>query len=111
MVEAFFRRNGWNVSSGPIDSADEIVHLIDRQWFAIAGFSLSSERFIDRLASLIRVIRRHWCNRDIGILVGGPLFSEQPGLAERGGADFFASDGRMAVMGARAVLARKVAPS
>jgi hypothetical protein len=101
-----------DVPSGQIDSADEIVHLIDRQWFAIAGFFLSSERFIDRLASLIRVIRRHSCHRDLGVLVGGPLFSEQPGLAERGGgADSFASDGRMAVMGARAVLARKVAPS
>ncbi len=111
VVEAFFRREGWDVSGGQIDSADEIAHLVDRQWFAIVGFSLSSERFIDRLASLIRVVRRHSCNRDIGVLVGGPLFIEQPGLADRVGADAFAADGRIAVASARSLLARKAAPS
>ncbi len=111
VVEAFFRREGWDVSGGQIDSADEIAHLVDRQWFAIAGFSLSSERFIDRLASLIRVIRRHSCNREIGVLVGGPLFLEQPELAERVGADAFAADGRAAVVSARTLLTRKSAPS
>jgi len=111
VVEAFFRREGWDVSGGQIDSADEIAHLVDRQWFAIAGFSLSSERFIDRLASLIRVVRRQSCNRDIGVLVGGPLFVEQPELAERVGADAFAADGRMAVISARGLLTRKAAPS
>ncbi len=111
VVEAFFRREGWDVSGGQIDSADEIAHLVDRQWFAIAGFSLSSEHFIDQLASLIRVVRRHSCNRDIGVMVGGPLFIEQPELAERVGADAFAADGRNAVISARALLARKAAPS
>jgi len=111
VVEAFFRREGWDVSGGQIDSADEIAHLVDRQWFAIAGFSLSSERFIDRLASLIRVVRRHSCNRDIGVLVGGPLFVEQPELAEQIGADAFAANGRMAIISARALLAQKAAPS
>ena len=111
VVEAFFRREGWDVSGGQIDSADEIAHLVDRQWFAIVGFSLSSERFIDRLASLIRAVRRHSCNRDIGVLVGGPLFIEQPELAERVGADVFAADGRIAVASARSLLARKAAPS
>ena len=110
VVEAFFRREGWDVSGGQIDSADEIAHFVDRQWFAIAGFSLSSERFIDRLASLIRVVRRHSCNRDIGVLVGGPIFVEQPELAERVGADDFAADGRTAVISARALLTRKAAP-
>jgi methanogenic corrinoid protein MtbC1 len=110
VVEAFFRRDGWDVSGGQIDAAEEIAHLVDRQWFAIAGFSLSSERFIDRLASLIRVVRRHSCNRDIGVLVGGPLFIEQPELVERVGADAFAADGRSAVISARALLIRKAAP-
>jgi methanogenic corrinoid protein MtbC1 len=111
VVEAFFRREGWDVTGGQIDSPDEVAHLVDRQWFAIAGFSLSSERFVDRLAALIRGVRRHSCNRDIGILVGGPAFLEQPDLAERVGADAFAADGRMAVIQARTLLARKAPPS
>jgi MerR family transcriptional regulator, light-induced transcriptional regulator len=111
VVEAFFRREGWDVTGGQIDSPDEVAHLVDRQWFAIAGFSLSSERFVDRLAALVRVVRRHSCNRDIGILVGGPVFMEQPDLAERVGADAFAADGRMAVIHARTLLAKKAPPS
>jgi MerR family transcriptional regulator, light-induced transcriptional regulator len=111
VVEAFFRREGWDVSGGQIDSPDEIAHLVDRQWFAIAGFSLSSERFVDRLASLIRVVRRHSCNRDIGVLVGGPVFLDQPDLAERVGADACAADGRMAVINARTLLTRKASRS
>ncbi len=111
VVEAFLRRDGWDVAGSQIDSADEIAHLVDKHWFAIAGFSLSSEQFIDRLATLIRLVRRHSCNRDIGILVGGQLFVEQPELAERIGADAFAADGRMAVMSAQALMLRKAAPS
>ncbi len=111
VVEAFLRREGWDVSGGQIDSGDEIAHLVDRQWFAIAGFSLSSERFIDRLASIIRLVRRHSCNRDISVLVGGSLFMEQPDLAERVGADAFAPDGRSAAAAARTLLSRKAAPS
>jgi MerR family transcriptional regulator, light-induced transcriptional regulator len=111
VVEAFFRREGWDVTGGQIDSPDEVAHLVDRQWFAIAGFSLSSERFIDRLASLIRAVRRHSCNRDIGVLVGGPVFLEQPDLAERVGADAAAADGRMAVIYARTLLVKKAPPS
>ncbi len=111
VVEAFFRREGWDVAGGQIDSQDEVAHLVDKQWYAIAGFSLSSERFIDRLASMIRAVRRHSCNRDIGVLVGGPVFLEQPDLAERLGADAFAADGRMAVISARTILARKATRS
>ncbi len=111
VVEAFFRREGWDVSGGQIDTHDEIAHLLDKQWFAIAGFSLSSERFLDRLAALIRVVRRNSCNRDIGVLVGGPLFIEQPHLAELVGADAFAPDGRAAALLARTLLTRKAARS
>ncbi|WP_127076195.1 cobalamin-dependent protein [Rhodomicrobium lacus] len=107
VVESFFRRDGWDVWGGQIDSSEEITHLVGRQWFAVAGFSLSSERFLDRLASLIRSVRRHSCNRDIGVLVGGAVFLQQPDLVERVGADAFATDGRLAVLRARTLLAQK----
>jgi methanogenic corrinoid protein MtbC1 len=107
VVESFFRRDGWDVYGGQIDSSDEITHLVDRQWFAVAGFSLSSERFLDRLSSLIRSVRRHSCNRDIGVLVGGAAFLQRPDLVGQVGADAFAPDGRLAVARARALLAHK----
>jgi len=107
VVESFFRRDGWDVYAGQIDSGDEITHLVEKQWFAIAGFSLSSERFLDRLTSLIRSVRRHSCNRELGVLVGGAVFIQQPDLVGRIGADAFAPDGRMAVSRARALLAHE----
>lgn len=111
VVEAFFRREGWDVSGGEIDSADEITQLVEKQWFAIAGFSLSSERYIDRLISLVRAVRRQSCNREIGILVGGPLFLAKPELASYVGADSAAADGRVAVSKARTLLAQSAARS
>ena len=105
VVEAFFRREGWDVSGGQIDAGDEVAQRVDKQSFALAGFSLSSERFADRLGALIRVVRRHI------VMVGDPVFLAQPGLAEQVEADAFAADGRMAVIGARSLLARKAAPS
>jgi methanogenic corrinoid protein MtbC1 len=107
VVESFFRRDGWDVCGGQIDSSDEITHLVDRQWFAVAGFSLSSERFLDRLSSLIRSVRQRSCNRDIAVLVGGAAFLQRPDLVGQVGADAFAPDGRLAVSRARALLAHK----
>ncbi len=107
VVEAFFRREGWEVYGGPIDTHDQIPHLVEREWFAIAGFSLSSERFLDRLPPLIGAIRRRSCNKTIGILVGGPLFLCNPELVSQVGADGSAADARDAVVQAGVLLGRK----
>ncbi len=106
VVEAFFRREGWDVYGGPVDTEKEITHLVEKQWFAVAGFSLSSERFLDRLPPLIKSIRRRSCNRGIAILVGGPLFHSNPDLAVKVGADGSASDAQEAVTQAGALLGR-----
>ncbi len=106
VVEAFFRRDGWDVFGGTVDTAEEITQTVERQWFAVAGFSLSSERFVDRLAPLIRAVRRKSCNRTIGILVGGPLFLSNPELVAQVGADGSAADARDAVEQAGALLGR-----
>jgi methanogenic corrinoid protein MtbC1 len=109
VVEAFFRREGWDVCGGTIENTDEIMRLVSDQWFAIAGFSLSSERFLSALAPLVRAIRRESCNQDIGILVGGPLFLRRPELVAEIGADASAADGYTAVLRARDLLAQTAA--
>jgi len=106
VVEAFFRREGWDVYGGPVDTEKEITQLVEKQWFAVAGFSLSSERFLDRLPPLIKSIRRRSCNRAIAILVGGPLFHSNPDLAAKVGADGSAADAQEAVTQAGALLGR-----
>jgi len=109
VVEAFFRREGWDVYGGPVDTEAEITHLVEKQWFAIAGFSLSSDRFLDKLPTLIKSIRRKSCNEAIAILVGGPLFADNPDLAKQVGADGCGSDAQEAVAKASALLGRRSA--
>jgi methanogenic corrinoid protein MtbC1 len=106
VVEAFFRREGWDVYGGPVDTDTEIAHLVEKQWFAIAGFSLSSGRLIEKLPPLIKAIRRKSCNESIAILVGGPFFLSNPNLVKEVGADGSAIDAREAVAQASTLLSR-----
>ena len=104
MVAAFFRRAGWSVTNDPLAALDDIVRLVSAQPFAIVGFSAGSEVRVNAIAATIRAVRRASCNRGVGILVGGPLFLEQPELAPLVGADAMAADGRAAVAQAQNLL-------
>lgn len=105
MVGEFFRRQGWTVTSGTGASASELVATVRAQWFSILGVSLADDARLDALAGLIREIRKASRNQQIGILVGGRIFVDQPELAVLVGADATASDGQQAVLKAEALLA------
>jgi methanogenic corrinoid protein MtbC1 len=105
MVSEFFRRQGWEVSSGSGTSARELVAMVRRQWFAVVGFTMSTDTRLDSLAALIRDVRRASRNPNIGILVGGNAFIERPELAGLVGADATAVDGQQAVLKAETLLA------
>jgi methanogenic corrinoid protein MtbC1 len=97
MVEEFFRREGWHVVSDPALSEASLTRLVRNEWFDLVGFSLSCEDLLDRLASVIRSIRRASRNREVRILVGGAVFFERPDLVQAAGADGTAADGPQAV--------------
>jgi methanogenic corrinoid protein MtbC1 len=105
MVGEFFRRQGWDVCSGTGATAREIVALVRKEWFALVGFSLSCDSRLDTLASAIRDIRRASRNPQIGVLVGGKVFVDQPELATLVGADATAADGQQAALKAETLLA------
>lgn len=105
MVAEFFRRQGWDVSSGTGATARELVAMVRKEWFAVVGFSLSGEGRTDLLAATIRDIRRASRNPQIGVLVGGKIFNEQPELAVLVGADATATDGQQAALKAESLLA------
>ncbi len=104
MVTAFFRRAGWQVWSSPPESLADQVALVHSEWFAVVGFSLGCGGEVDRLARAIQAVRRGSRNRGIGVMVGGPVFVLQPGLAGLIGADATATDGRQAVRQAENLL-------
>lgn len=105
MVAEFFRRAGWVVSCAPSASTIELTRQVRSEWFAIAGFSASSQTKLDDLAHCIRSVRRASRNQALGVLVGGPIFIDHPELVARVGADATAVDGRQAALQAHNLLA------
>ena len=105
MVVEFFRRSGWDVWCEPAGWNEDLVRVVRREWFDVAGLSLSGERHLGALTVVIRAIRRASRNRAIRVLVGGHVFMERPELVAAVGADATAVDGRCAVLQARELLA------
>jgi MerR family transcriptional regulator, light-induced transcriptional regulator len=92
MVAEFFRRAGWNLCTGPFASHQELTSLVQSHWFDIVGFSVSSDRRLDELKKDIHDIRRGSRNRNVGIIIGGPMVIAQPDLVASMGADMMSAD-------------------
>jgi methanogenic corrinoid protein MtbC1 len=106
MVASFFRRAGWNVQSGPLSGSGELISLIQREWFSLVGISVACSDRLHQLAADIRAIRAASRNPAIGIMVGGNAFIEHPEFADMVGADSTATDARLAVAQANALVSR-----
>jgi methanogenic corrinoid protein MtbC1 len=104
MLDRFFRRAGWRTRL--TETAGHLDHL-RREWFDIAGFSLSCDRYLAPLAEAVSNARSASLNNSIFVLVGGPIFAERPELCRQVGADATARDGPSAVQLARALLERR----
>ncbi|TPG56505.1 cobalamin B12-binding domain-containing protein [Sphingomonas glacialis] len=98
MVERFLLAAGWDVQAELTGTADEIAAVARDGWFAVAGLTIGSERQIDSLKEAIALLREQSRNRAIGIMVGGPIFTANPGLAYEVGADATAPNAPAAVL-------------
>lgn len=109
MVAEFFRSAGWDVDGGPAQSLDADAQ-VKREWYDVVGFSLASEVNLPRLAPAITAVRQASLNPRVGILVGGPIFLRQAGLASEVGADAFAINGGLAPEIANKLVETRTAP-
>lgn len=102
LVAEALRKDGWDVLLTPQD-AEQVVLLqqVSHEWFDVIALSVSSERLVRRVPSLLRSLRRSARNPGMRILLGGRPFCEQHDLAETYGADGTASDAARAVALAR----------
>jgi methanogenic corrinoid protein MtbC1 len=107
LVREFFRQSGWDVVSTPRMSAADLGDVVHDEWFSVAGLSLACERQLDDLADTVKLVRRASINKNIGILVGGPLLVEHPHLTSEVGADATAVDARSATVAAAALHAAR----
>jgi methanogenic corrinoid protein MtbC1 len=78
-------------------------------WVDVAGFSIGAKSHLDSLTRIISQLRRVSRNRDISIMVGGPLILLHPELVARVGADVWARDAQTAVRQASGLLALRTA--
>jgi methanogenic corrinoid protein MtbC1 len=108
MVAEFFLHAGWDVMVGHGGGRDEAVDLAREQWFDVIGFSVGSEARLDWLASCIKAVRAASCNPDIGVLVGGPIFTLNPEYATLVGADATSGDAKQAPIVAAGIVTGRV---
>lgn len=106
MVAEFFRRAGWNLCTGPFESHQELISLVQYHWFDVVGFSVSSDRRLDELKQDIGAIRRDSRNRHVGIMLGGPMLMAQPELVATLGADMMSVDAAAAPQQAHDLILR-----
>ena len=104
VVEQFMRASGWQVASGLASSPQQIADLVEREWFGVVGLTLSCASRIEPLANSIRSVRRASRNKTVSVMVGGPVFLENPEIARQVGADASAIDAPTAVLLAQMLL-------
>ena len=97
IVEEFLLRAGWRVHLTVTDEVAGLRRLLAARPYDIIGVSISSERLLPVLRSVISEVRAVSCNPDIRIMVGGAILSggdvDGPGL----GADAIVRDAQAAV--------------
>lgn len=106
MVFDFFVRAGWNAWTGPLRTRGQLASMVRREWVDVVGFSLACDDRLDAARAEIRAVRAASRNPGLAVMVGGPPFVANPGLAASVGADGTALDGLQAVGNARALLRR-----
>jgi MerR family transcriptional regulator, light-induced transcriptional regulator len=97
LVSEYFRRSGWRAEAVLDATQETLVGMVSTQAFHLLGLSLVDERWLEALPGTIAAVRRASCNPDLRIMVGGRVFSAQPGLFAYVGADATAEDARLAV--------------
>ena len=76
MLSEFFRRGGWRVSSDAMSTAEDVVRLVQTEWFDVLGLSISSDRQLDLTRHMLTEVRLKSANPKLVIMLGGPWAHE-----------------------------------
>lgn len=101
MIEKLLSAAGWQVDIEYSGNAADLVEAVQRSWFAVIGLTAGSDAQLEALKSVIVEIRKSSQNPQIGVLVGGPMFTQNPALALTVGADDTAPNAPTAVLAAQ----------
>lgn len=101
MIEKLLSAAGWDVETEYSGDVDQIIQMVKRNWFAVIGLTAGSDGQLPAMKSAVAQIRKHSQNADIGIMVGGPMFTQDPQLVAAMGADATAPNAPAAVLAAQ----------
>ena len=107
MIEDFFRRAGWRTWSAPDAELAHLCGIVGRQWFEMIGLTVSNADHVAGLPAMLAALREASQNPAVAIMVGGPIFSAEPELAARAGADATAVDAAAALIVAEQLVDRR----
>ncbi|WBH15594.1 cobalamin B12-binding domain-containing protein [Sphingomonas radiodurans] len=98
VIDELFRRDGWVTDRMSGVETTDLVRRVGADWFDMVGLTVSCDRHIANLTSVIAALRNVSKNPRVCIMVGGRIFSADPELATQVGADGTASDARQALI-------------
>ena len=104
VLAEFFVRDGWDVHVGPGLGSEALLDKVRESDYNLLGFSIACTSRISKLQQDIRRARQVSRNRDVRVIVGGALITADPSLAERIGADGYATDATTAIAAARRII-------
>ncbi|HEX8389210.1 MAG TPA: cobalamin B12-binding domain-containing protein [Sphingomonas sp.] len=97
VVDELFRRDGWATDRMSGARTPDLIKRVGEEWFDLVGLTVSCDAHIAPLPSVIAALRNVSRNPRVCIMVGGRVFSAEPGLAAQVGADGTAGDARRAL--------------
>lgn len=106
MVSEFFRRADWDVWGELPTTTEQLISTVREERFDMVGFSVGCDLKLEELKFAVHAVRLESRNKNIAIMVGGPIFTAHPEYVELVGADITAANGRDAVMFAEDLVAR-----
>jgi methanogenic corrinoid protein MtbC1 len=110
MVADLFSRAGWDVECDAGESAGGKLDAAAHEWYDVVGFSVADRSGLEALEGVTERLRRDSCNRRVGIMVGGSVFTEGPQVLGCPVADVVVTDACMAVDAATRLVLQGTAP-
>lgn len=97
VVDELFRRDGWITDRLSDVETSDLLRRVGDDWFDVVGLTVSCDRHVAALPSIIVALHNVSRNSGVSIMVGGRIFSADPDLAVLVGADGTARDARLAL--------------
>jgi MerR family transcriptional regulator, light-induced transcriptional regulator len=88
ILSEYFKRYGWQVLGGSNWREADMLTAVASSAIDVVGLSVSDERRFAYLKQLISSLRQSSLNKEVLVMVGGPLLIKHPQLAQWLGADF-----------------------